>query len=118
MFAHINQKFPDYNFRYLEEDDYHRGLFATLGQLTKAPQPDFEAFRQHMALMKDSSQNHVNIVGVDRNTDRVIAFGSLIICSSTLGLLGKIENIVTCKSVRGKGLGKCIIGLLQAEAFK
>ena len=45
MLAHINQKYPDYNFRYLEEDDYHRGLFDTLGQLTKAPQPDFEAFR-------------------------------------------------------------------------
>ena len=68
--------------------------------------------------MKNSSQNHVNIVGVDRSSNKVVAFGSLICCNSTLGLSGKIENIVTCKSVRGKGLGRCIIELLQGEAFK
>ena len=68
--------------------------------------------------MKNSSQNHVNIVGVDRQSHKVVAFGSLIVCNSTQGLVGKIENIVTSKSVRGKGLGRCIIELLQGEAFK
>jgi len=42
MFDWINQKYPDYHFRLLEAGDYHRGLFETLGQLTKAPKPSFE----------------------------------------------------------------------------
>lgn len=59
--------------------------------------------------MENSPQEHINIVGVEKQTGRVIAFGTLFVCSGPLGKVGKIENIVTCKSVRGKGLGKCII---------
>lgn len=44
MFKEINSKYTDYHFRLLEKEDYHRGLFDTLGQLTKAPLPSFEAF--------------------------------------------------------------------------
>lgn len=85
-------------------------MFEVLSQLTKAPKPsrqDFETFWQKQ------SQCHskiVNIVGVDRKTDRIIAFGTIIIVDTPLqGRTGKIENIVTCKSVRGKGLGKIVI---------
>jgi len=64
--------------------------------------------------MNKSDQRHVNIVGIDKKQDKVIAFGTLLVCDSTRGLSGKIENIVTSASVRGKGFGKCIIELLQA----
>ena len=63
--------------------------------------------------MEKSAQEHVNIVGIDKKANRVVAFGSLIICGGPYGKVGKIENIVTCKSVRGKGLGRCIIDLLK-----
>ena len=43
----------------------------------------------------------------------MIAFGTLLVCDGPFEKVGKIENIVTCKSVRGKGLGKCIIELLK-----
>ena len=68
--------------------------------------------------MRTSRQKHVHVVGIDKQTGKVIAAGSLIVCGSPLGKLGKIENIVTCKSVRGKGLGRCIIELLKAVSWE
>ncbi len=97
----------------MEKEDYHRGLFDTLGQLTKAPQPTYEDFQAHLEKMRRSSQEHLNIVGIDKKTGKVIAFGTVLICQGPFGRTGKIENIVTCKSVRGKGLGKTVIELLK-----
>jgi len=34
------------------------------------------------------------------------------------GRVGKIENIVTSKAIRGKGLGKIIIEVLKDEGWK
>jgi hypothetical protein len=59
--------------------------------------------------MKNSAQDHVNIVGIDKKSDKVVAFGTLLICSGPYGRTGMIENIVACSSARGKGLGRCII---------
>ena len=42
MFGEINSKYPDYLFRYLLPEDYHKGLFETLSQLTKAPTPKYD----------------------------------------------------------------------------
>lgn len=63
--------------------------------------------------MKTSPQQHINIVGIDKKNNRVIAFGTLLVCQGFFGRVGKIENIVTCKSVRGKGLGRCVIEILK-----
>lgn len=68
--------------------------------------------------MKNSAQKHINIVGVDIKTDKIVAFGTLLICHGPYGLNGKIENIVTCKSIRGKGLGRCVIDILKDEGWK
>lgn len=47
---------------------------------------------------------------MDRKTDKIAAFGTILIVNSVLnGRVGKIENIVTNKEIRGKGLGKIII---------
>ncbi len=40
------------------------------------------------------------------------------ICVSSSERTGKIENIVTSKVVRGKGLGRCIIEILKGEGWK
>lgn len=81
-----------------------------LNQLSKAPKPSREDFRKFWVKQGQMSMKHINIVGVDRKTDRIIAFGTVLITHEVLnGKVGKIENIVTCKSVRGKGLGKVVI---------
>lgn len=63
--------------------------------------------------MEGSAQQHLNVVAVDRKQNRVVAFGTLVVCHGAEGKVGKIENIVTCKTARGKGLGKCVIELLK-----
>lgn len=68
--------------------------------------------------MSNSNQKHINIVGIDLSNQRVIAFGTVLICMGSNSLSGKIENIVTSKSVRGKGLGKCIIEILKYEGWR
>lgn len=62
---------------------------------------------------------HVNIVGLERKTDRIVAFGTILIVNEVLnGRVGKIENIVTSKAIRGKGLGKIIIEALKDEGYR
>lgn len=105
-----NHSTPDYEFRYLDENDDTKGMFEVLGQLTKAPQPSHQDFLNFLSTVKNAANKHINIVGLDRKTGKIVAFGSIIITPSVLnGKVGKIENIVTCKSVRGKGLGKVVI---------
>ncbi len=38
MFDQLNKKYPDLQFRYLKNDDFDKGLFPLLSQLTKAPE--------------------------------------------------------------------------------
>jgi hypothetical protein len=57
------------------------------------------------------------VVGLEKKTNKLVAFGSIIICTGVYGKVGKIENIVTCKSVRGKGLGRAIIELLKISGW-
>jgi hypothetical protein len=68
--------------------------------------------------MQNSHQKHVNIVGIDKQSQRVIAFGTVLICLGSFGTTGKIENIVTSKLVRGKGLGRCVIEILKDEGWR
>ena len=49
-------------------------------------------------------------MGLERKTDRIVAFGTILIVNTGIGgKVGKIENIVTNKAIRGKGLGKMVI---------
>lgn len=113
MFEEINRQFPQYHFRYLSPQDYHHGVFETLAELTSAPKPTEEDFKTHLQRMSHSQQTHINIVGIDKASQRVIAFGTLLVCEGWGGRGGKIENIVTSKAVRGKGLGRCVIEILK-----
>ena len=69
--------------------------------------------------MNASHNKHIHIVGVDKKRNKIIAFGSVIITNTIKdGKVGKIENIVTSKDVRGKGLGKVIILILKDEGWR
>lgn len=48
--------------------------------------------------------------------ERPIGFGTIVLCDTLKGRVGKIENIVVCESMRGKGLGKVVIEILKQEA--
>jgi hypothetical protein len=81
----------EYEFRYMEEGDYSRGIFEVLSQLTKAPKPTIEEYRKFWVRQREANCKHINIVGVERKTDKVVAFGTILIANSVLsGRVGKI----------------------------
>ena len=109
----------EFEFRYLQESDYHLGVFEVLSELTKAPKPSLEEFTSYWNVVASAKNKHINVVGLQRQSQTIVAFGTILITSSVLnGKVGKIENIVTSKSVRGKGLGKSIILALKSEGEK
>ena len=114
MFEYWNNKF-EAKFRYFEAADYDKGVFALLNQLTKAPVPPREAFLEHLDKISRCHSKIVNIVG--ELDGKIVAFGTVIITNTLEGKVGKIENIVTCKTVRGKGLGKIVIEVLKAQGW-
>jgi len=61
-----------------------------LAQLTKAPIPSLYKFQEHINKMSNSNSNHVNIVGIDKKTQKLVAFGTIIVCNTIDGKIGKI----------------------------
>jgi hypothetical protein len=90
MFEEINKQNPAFHFRYLQPEDYHLGVFETLGELTSAPKPTEQDFKAHLQRMGSSSQKHINIVGIDKKSGRVIAFGTVLVCLGSTVTIGKI----------------------------
>jgi hypothetical protein len=41
-------------------------------------------------MMVGSNSKHINIVGTNKKTQKIVAFGSIIICDSIDGRVGKI----------------------------
>lgn len=81
----------EFEFRFLEESDYDKGMFEVLDQLSKAPKPSREDFRKFWVNQGQTNARHVNIVGLDRKTDKIIAFGTILIVNEVLnGRVGKI----------------------------
>jgi hypothetical protein len=54
----------EFEFRYLAESDYNRGVFEVLSQLTKAPKPSFEDFKNFLIRQNEANAKHINIIGV------------------------------------------------------
>lgn len=75
----------------MEESDYNKGMFEVLSQLTKAPKPSHEDFKKFWALQRETHSKHVNIVGLDKKTDKIVAFGTILIVNSVLN--GKVGYI-------------------------
>lgn len=110
---------PTCFFKLLEKSDYSPSLFEVLGQLTSAPLPSQKDFDAYMDEVAQQYNKHLNIIGVEKSSGKIIGFGSVIVMNSVLwGRVGKIENIVTCKSVRGQGLGKVIIETLKELGWR
>ena len=43
--------------------------------------------------MTISNTNHINIVGVDIKSNKLVGFGSILICQTVFGKVGKINHI-------------------------
>ena len=60
-----------------------------------------------------SNKDNFYIVGIDKTSNKIIAYGSLIIENKINGLkAGHIEDIIVDNSVRGRGVGDLLIKYL------
>ena len=100
------------NVRRIQCNDYYKDYLTLLEQLTtvekeKISYDDFKNFVNKL------SNNHVIIV--IEEAEKIIATATLIIENKiihNMGKVGHIEDVVTDKNSRGKGLGKMLINEL------
>ncbi|CAO1625970.1 unnamed protein product [Parajaminaea phylloscopi] len=104
--------------RPLAADDYARGHLDVLAVLTSAPDVGAKAWETRFREMKEKlPDSYYPIVIVDRQSDRLVAVGTLFVEVKFLrgnARAGHIEDIAVDKSQQGKGLGKTIIAALTA----
>lgn len=97
----------DIKFRGLECDDYNKGYFDLLQQLTVAPLCSNDQFK---TFVDNLNRNH--IVFVCENNNKIIASGTLLIEPKLIrncNFVGHIEDIVVDKNHNGYGIGKKLI---------
>uniref|UniRef100_A0A8C4Q0W4 Glucosamine 6-phosphate N-acetyltransferase n=1 Tax=Eptatretus burgeri TaxID=7764 RepID=A0A8C4Q0W4_EPTBU len=100
--------------------DYDKGFMNTLAQLTDVGDVSPEMFIDRFEEMKRLG-NHYVVVVENTQTGSVVATALLILerkfihaCTTR----GRVEDVVVCNSVRGKGLGKLLISTLTVLAEK
>ncbi|ODO01620.1 hypothetical protein I350_06440 [Cryptococcus amylolentus CBS 6273] len=106
----------DLYLRPLASTDFSRGHFELLSVLTVAPTQSPSAYKDIFDEMKAAGNVYFTIVIVHRQTDQLVACGSLIVERKFLrnaGLVGHIEDIVVSKSMQGRKLGLKIINTLE-----
>lgn len=90
MFNTSKSQSQEVSFRYIKHDDSDKGLFNLLSQLTKAPHVPKDQFQEYLNLMRQSNSSHIHIVAEDNQTHQLVAFGSIIVCETLMGKVGKI----------------------------
>ncbi|KIY52126.1 acyl-CoA N-acyltransferase [Fistulina hepatica ATCC 64428] len=106
---------PQLHLRPLASTDYRRGYLHVLSVLTIVTDPGEEAWMRRFNLMRTGPPAYYPIVIVDKNTDQVVAAGTVFIEHKFLrGLasVGHIEDIAVDAKQQGKKLGLRIIQAL------
>lgn len=112
----VHQSVPDdLVLRPLASTDYSRGHLDVLAVLTTTPDVGEDAWRAQFQAMLSLKDTYYPIVLVSKQTDKVVATGTLLVerkfirsCAS----VGHIEDISVDRAAQGKGLGKVIIKAL------
>eukprot|EP01015_Nassula_variabilis_P001185 TRINITY_DN10640_c0_g1_i1.p1 TRINITY_DN10640_c0_g1~~TRINITY_DN10640_c0_g1_i1.p1 ORF type:complete len:172 (+),score=37.33 TRINITY_DN10640_c0_g1_i1:62-577(+) len=105
---------PEYTLHELKPEDYDKGFFELLGQLTAGNKLAKEEFLQ---ILNETHQNpgHVIIVAEDTKSGKVIAAGTAFVERKMIrggSTACHIEDVVVDRRLRGKGLGKVILEAL------
>ena len=111
----INEKYEgeDFIIRKLEYDDYNKGFFELLQQLTMAEKPSFEHFKER--LDKINSRDAENIYVYENKVDHKL-YGTISYFSEYkfihgLSKVGHIEDFVVDKDHRNKKIGTKLIDM-------
>ncbi|KAI0071609.1 acyl-CoA N-acyltransferase [Panus rudis PR-1116 ss-1] len=112
-----SQLHPDLHIRPLASTDYRRGHLNILSVLTVVSDPGEEAWVAQFNALRAAARTYYSIVIVDKNSDRIVAVGTVFIERKFLrglGSVGHIEDIAVDKNQQGKKLGLRIIQALTA----
>ncbi|KAG8376719.1 hypothetical protein BUALT_Bualt09G0093100 [Buddleja alternifolia] len=105
--------------RKLEISDKNKGFIELLQQLTVCDSISDEAFEERFHEIVRYGDDQLICVIEDNDSGKIVATGSLFIEKKFIrscGKVGHIEDVVVDSSVRGKQLGKKIIGFLSDQA--
>ncbi len=105
-------------FRKLILQDYNSGFFEVMNQLSPVIKPDYTSWLIFINNLNASPQQI--IVAVDKETEKIVASGTMLIQQKIIHNMGKvahIEDVVVDSKFRGKGLGKELIRYLQDIAI-
>lgn len=106
-----------FEFRKLQKDDYDRGLYECLANLTRVGNVSKEEFEKRFdRLDPQHSDTYKIVVGIDKALDRVVCYGTIFFelkFVEELGICGHIEDIVVHKEYNGLHLGRHVIFMLK-----
>lgn len=102
--------------RPLSIEDFHRGFFDLLRQLTECGNVDSTLFETRFNEMKLSSGTYFVLVVEDLHADRKVVASATLVCEKKfirqLAKRARIEDVVVSDLYRGKHLGKLLIEIL------
>ncbi|KAL3637528.1 Glucosamine-phosphate N-acetyltransferase-like protein [Castilleja foliolosa] len=105
--------------RKLEISDKQKGFVELLQQLTVCGPISDEAFEERFQELAKCGDDHLVCVIEDNNLGKIVGTGIVFIEKKFIrncGKVGHIEDVVVDSSVRGKQLGKKVIGFLSDHA--
>ena len=116
-----NNKKGDLNFslekmkiRKLEYEDYHKGFFEILSQLTSAEKPSFEEFKKHVDLINKRNVEQIYVATCDEKQ----LLGTICVFVEVkfihgLSKIGHIEDFVVEQSIRRHKIGSKLMELAK-----
>lgn len=110
----VQLPFP-YFLRSLSIDDYHKGYFNLLSQLSSSVVMSYDNFVDIFDSMKTNHSYYVVIVE-DLESNKIVGTATLIIEQKFIhngGKVGHIEDVVIDRACRGLNLGKQLISQLK-----
>jgi glucosamine-phosphate N-acetyltransferase len=105
-------------FRKLEINDYNNGYIELLRQLTEVSKNNISEINW-INFVNNLSDSHQIIILCDKQNNKIIGSGTLLIENKIIHNMGKvahIEDIVIDSTIRGQGLGKKMIDYLITKA--
>ncbi|PWY97097.1 acyl-CoA N-acyltransferase [Testicularia cyperi] len=102
----------EYEMRPLASSDYSRGFVEVLECLVETPDVGEAAWKERFDAMVAATGTYYPIVIVRRETDRIVAMGTVVVelkFFRGLTRVGHVEDIVVDTRLHSKGLGKIIV---------
>ncbi|KAJ9480411.1 putative Glucosamine 6-phosphate N-acetyltransferase (putative) [Pseudozyma hubeiensis] len=109
---------PDgYTMRPLASSDYGRGFNEVLECLVETPDEGEAAWKGRFDAMVAANGTYYPIVIVSKETDRIVAMGTVVVelkFFRGLTKVGHVEDIVVDTRLHSKGLGKIVVETVKA----